>query len=81
MAKIKNQTNLHSSSCLQLSLPLYRQPFLNMKKKVRGKNRKGFDLVQEAVTYFQIALARNEIQSVEARTAILDFLAFVQEAK
>ena len=53
---------------------------MHMKKKVRGKNRKGFDLLQEAVTCFKIALERNEIKLSEARNAIQDFLLFLQEA-
>lgn len=69
-----------SSSYVQLELPLYRKPIMHMKKKVRGKNRKGFDLLQEAVTCFKIALERNEIKSSEARNAIQDFLLFLQEA-
>ncbi|MBD2664054.1 hypothetical protein [Richelia sinica] len=67
-----------SSSCVQLELPLYRKPILHIKKKVRGKNRKGFDLLEEAVNCFQIALDRNEIKSPEARDAIRQFLSFVK---
>ncbi len=77
---IKEVTHSQSSSSLQLELSLYREPIMHMKKKVRGKNRRGFDLLQESVNCFQIALDRNEIKSLEARNAIQDFLSFVQEA-
>ena len=80
MKKSTKVTTSQSPSFLQLSLPLDRQPFLHMRKKVRGKNRKGFDLIQEAVAYFQIALDRNEIKSIEVKAAIQDFLTFLQKA-
>lgn len=67
---------------VQLSLPLYRLSFLEMKKKVRGKNREGFEILENTVCpKFQAALDRGEIKSVEARIAIREFLAFVKGAK
>lgn len=58
-----------------------KKPFLSTKNKVRGKNRKAFDLLQEVVHEFQIAINRDEIQSVEAKDAIRKFLVFVQGDK
>ncbi|HBB30868.1 MAG TPA: hypothetical protein DDZ80_15200 [Cyanobacteria bacterium UBA8803] len=82
MTRTSPKTNAHSISGLQLSLPLYQKPFLEIKKKVRGRNRKAFDLLQEVVCpLLETALDKNEIKSVEARTAIRDFLSFVQGAK
>lgn len=82
MKRTLKKPNSQSPSFLQLSLPFHKKPFLDIKKKVRGKNRKAFDLLQEVVCpLFQTALDRGEIKSVEARAAIYEFLAFVQGAE
>ena len=68
---------------VQLSLPLYSKPLLDIKKKVRGKKiREGFEILEDTVCpKFQAALDGGEIKSVEARIAIREFLVFVQGAK
>lgn len=82
MTIMPKEPESQSPSSFQLSLPLYQKPFLETKKKIRGKNRKGFELLQEVVCpLFQTALNRDEIQSSEARAAIRKFLVFVQGAK
>lgn len=81
MQRMPKEPASQSPSFLQLSLPLYQKPFLATRNKVRGKNRKAFDLLQEVVRKFQIAIDRDEIQSVEAKAAIRKFLVFVQGDK
>lgn len=82
MKRTAQKLNQQSPSYLQLSLPLYQKPFLEVKKKVRGKNRQGFEVLEEIVCpLFQTALDRGEIKSLQARVAIREFLAFTQGAK
>lgn len=82
MKRTAQKLNSQTQSHVQLSIPLYQKPFLEVKKKVRGKNRQGFEVLQEIVCpLFQTALDRGEIRSLEARVAIQEFLAFIQGAK
>lgn len=67
-----------SQDPLQLFIPYNRKPFLENKKKVRGKNREIFEQLQEVVKQFQIAFERDEFESVEVKEAISDFLILVQ---
>lgn len=80
MKKSQLQGNSMLPSHIQLSLPLFQssKPFLDFKKKVRGKNRQSFNQLENLVTDFEIALSRDEIKSVEARFAIRQFLSFVK---
>jgi len=81
MKRTSKKLDAQSHSFFQLSLPVHQKPFLEIKKKVRGRNRKAFDLLQEVVCpLFKTALDRDEIKSVEARMAIREFLYFVQGA-
>jgi hypothetical protein len=58
----------------QLAIPFQTKPFLETKKKVRGRNRAAFDKIEEGALDLLHALQRNEIQSVEARVEIREFL-------
>ncbi|MDJ1173360.1 hypothetical protein [Roseofilum capinflatum] len=62
----------------RLFIPYCRQPFLEYKKKTRGKNREGFKLIEEAVSLFEVQLQRNDIQSPEVQAAVHEFVQFVQ---
>lgn len=83
MKRIQQKIASKSVNFVQLSLPLYRKPLLEIKKKVRGqKVREGFEVLEDTVCpKFQAALDKGEIKSVEARIAIREFLAFVQGVK
>ena len=80
---MKNSRRKNSSQSLepiQLSLPLFTssKPFLEMKKQVRGKNRKSFDALEKVARDFQVSLERNEFQSTEVRYAVRQFLSFMK---
>lgn len=59
---------------VQLTIPFYAKPFLDFKKRVRGRNRTAFDKIQEGSQELQYALQRDEIQSTEVKLAVREFL-------
>jgi hypothetical protein len=67
-----------SQEPLQLFIPYCRKPYLDNKKKVRGKNRIIFEQLQEIVNQLQIALDRDEFESIEVKEETRDFLILVQ---
>lgn len=72
MSKLSSQA--FNSELIQLSIDFKAKPFLDVKKKVRGRNRTPFDKIKEGALELKIALDRNEIQSTEARLEIREFL-------
>ncbi|EAW34722.1 hypothetical protein [Lyngbya sp. PCC 8106] len=79
MPKKRNSEN---SEQLQLFIPYSQKPFLEYKKKVRGKDaRKGFDLIEEGVRLLQAQLDQDGIHSAEAKPAIQQFLILTQGDK
>lgn len=58
----------------QLSISFDPKPFLEIRKKVRGRNRTAFDKIKEGALDLKYALQRNEIQSTEARLGIRELL-------
>jgi hypothetical protein len=71
---VKNTQQIFGSELVQLSIPFHTKPFLEFKKKVRGRNRLPFDKIQEGALELKDALHNGEIQSLEAKLAIRDFL-------
>jgi hypothetical protein len=67
-----------NSDQLQLFIPYSQKPFLEYKKKVRGKNRKLFESLEETVRGFQTQLDLDQIDSEEAKSAIQQFLILIQ---
>jgi hypothetical protein len=70
----KNSRNASNSNLTQLSIPFQTRPFLETKKKVRGRNRAAIDKIEEGALELLYTLQRNGIQSVEARIEIREFL-------
>lgn len=66
---------------LSLFIPYCQKPFLENKKKVRGKNRQPFELLEKAQSLFETALDRNEFKSEEVKAAVSDFLLILRGAK
>jgi len=64
-----------------LFIPYCRKPFLENRKKVRGKNRRVFDQLQEVAKQLQIALDRNEFESDQVKEDTREFLVILQGAK
>ncbi|MGE5660001.1 MAG: hypothetical protein ACM37W_25705 [Actinomycetota bacterium] len=64
-----------------LFIPYNRKPFLENKKKVRGKNRQLFEELEKLIIQFEIALSRNDFDSKDVREETHDFLAYVQGIK
>lgn len=58
----------------QFSISFDPKPFLEIRKKVRGRNRTAFDKIKEGALDLKYALQRNEIQSTEARLGIRELL-------
>ncbi|MDZ7953558.1 hypothetical protein [Nostoc sp. DedQUE09] len=71
----------NSQEPLQLFIPYSWKPYLDNKKKVRGKNRKIFEQLQEVVSQLQVALEKDEFESFEVKEATRDFLILVQGNK
>jgi hypothetical protein len=70
----QNSRKALNSQSTQLSISFNAKPFLETRKKVRGRNRTAFDKIQEGALELQYALQRNEIQSSEARVEIRELL-------
>ncbi len=70
----------HSGEPL-LFIPYTQKPYLENRKKVRGKNRKIFDQLQEIALQLQIALDRNELESEQVKEDTRQFLVILQGAK
>ena len=64
-----------------LFIPYCQKPFLENKKKVRGKNRQMFELLEQFVSELQTALDRNDFGSKEVIERSREFLVFVQGSK
>lgn len=64
-----------------LFIPYCQKPFLENKKKVRGKNRQPFDLLEKALSLFEIGLDRNEFESEEVKAAISQLLVILRGPK
>ncbi|MEG5137168.1 MULTISPECIES: hypothetical protein [unclassified Microcoleus] len=64
-----------------LFIPYCRKPFLENKKKVRGKNRQPFELLEKAQSLFEIALDRDEFESEDVKAEVYDFLLILRGAK
>lgn len=64
-----------------LFIPYSQKPFLENKKKVRGKNRQMFELLEQFVSELQTALDRNDFGSKEVIERSREFLVFVQGSK
>jgi hypothetical protein len=72
MSKVNREA--FDSELVQLTIPFNAKPFLDFKKRVRGRNRTAFDKIQEGAQELKYALQRDEIQSTEARLAVREFL-------
>jgi len=64
-----------------LFIPYCWKPFLEIKKKVRGKNRQPFELLEKALSLLEIGLDRNEFESEEVKAAVSQFLVILRGAK
>ncbi|MEG4996914.1 hypothetical protein [Microcoleus sp. B4-D4] len=64
-----------------LFIPYCQKPFLENKKKVRGKNRQIFERLEQVVSELQTALDRNDFGSKEVIERSREFLVFVQGSK
>ncbi|NQE35235.1 hypothetical protein [Microcoleus asticus] len=64
-----------------LFIPYCQKPFLENKKKVRGKNRQIFERLEQVVSELRTALDRNDIDSKEVIEDSLNFLVFVEGPK
>ncbi|BAQ61524.1 hypothetical protein GM3708_1930 [Geminocystis sp. NIES-3708] len=83
MKKSRSENSSQFFEHIQLSLPLFtsQKPFLDMKKQVRGKNRKLFDTLEKVINDFQVSLHRDEFQSTEVRFAVRQLLSFTNGNK
>ena len=64
-----------------LLVPYNRKPFLENKKKVRGRNRQPFELLEKVQSLFETALDRNEFESEDVKAEVCDFLVILRGAK
>lgn len=64
-----------------LFIPYCRKPFLENKKKVRGRNRQPFELLEKVQSLFETALDRNEFESEDVKAEVYDFLLILRGNK